>query len=292
MISVNATNKVSTLCNTQAFAWEKQFSATLDMWNDPDARLKATPLEMRTFILDPFDINFPGKVSNGRWVKDTKAKKWRKNQGRMAEATGRLLFTFGATQASCSGTAVRDYSSPDRSLIVTAAHCIYEEQTNTFATNIIFIPNQDDGSDTGISNRNCDDDPYGCWVPEFAVVDSEWASNINDVVHDFGFLVVKNKGAHAGRGGRDLALEDVVNAIDIDWTDKSELEVGQKVFNMGLPGSWSNQLRYAKGNLRIEKNLQFVEGCSLKEGASGGPMPVNPLDPNPVLFSVNSFKSG
>jgi hypothetical protein len=116
--------------------------------------------------------------------------------------------------------------------------------------------------------------------------------NINDVVHDFGFLIVKNKGAHVGRGGRDLALETAVKTVDIDWNNKAALTVDDPVYTMGLPGTWSAELRYAKGSLKQKQNLQFVYGCKLVEGSSGGPMPLNPLDEKPKLFSVNSFKSG
>jgi len=118
------------------------------------------------------------------------------------------------------------------------------------------------------------------------------AQNLNDVVHDFGFLVVKNKGAHVGRGGRDVALEDAVKTVDIDWNNKAAVALDDPVYTMGLPGTWSAELRYAKGTLKQKQSLQFVYGCQLVEGSSGGPMPLNPLDEKPLLFSVNSFKSG
>jgi len=174
-------------------AWEKAFTAVVDKWT-PEMRMKAEPLDARVFS-DPFhgtrrqlygermlygddsltktEKQLRDAIKNNRWVHDIRKKEG--NGTAMAQATGRLIFMFGDRACSCSGSALRNYNSPDRSIIVTAAHCIYDEQAKLFASYILFVPGIDDGG-KGVSNRDCSDDEFGCWVPEFAVVDSEWAS--------------------------------------------------------------------------------------------------------------------
>ena len=73
----------------------------------------------------------------------------------------------------CSGTVVKD-DQDDRSIIMTAAHCVFDDKRKEFATDVIFIPNQAGTTGSG-SDYNCDNDPLGCWATEFGVVDTDWA---------------------------------------------------------------------------------------------------------------------
>jgi hypothetical protein len=98
------------------------------------------------------------------WPKDT-------------DMAGRLYFEMPNHQNKkfwsgyvCSGTSATT-SITDRSIIITAAHCVYDDQYNAFARNVLFIPNQEGGG--AGTDLNCNNDPYGCWAPSFGVVDVE-----------------------------------------------------------------------------------------------------------------------
>ena len=52
---------------------------------------------------------------------------------------GRILFTMGSSDYICSGTVVADGVS-GRSIVLTAAHCVYDDSNKAFATNGWGIP--------------------------------------------------------------------------------------------------------------------------------------------------------
>jgi hypothetical protein len=56
------------------------------------------------------------------------------------KASGRILFQIGTGHYICSGTLVQGPN--DRAVIATAAHCLYDQATNVFASNVLFIPGQ------------------------------------------------------------------------------------------------------------------------------------------------------
>lgn len=63
--------------------------------------------------------------------------------GTVQEAVGRLLFTMPDGDYICSATAVADAAADGRSVVLTAAHCAYDDHNKAFASNALFIPNQD-----------------------------------------------------------------------------------------------------------------------------------------------------
>ena len=74
---------------------------------------------------------------------------------------GEVLFTnqslnadiynwdFGDGNTSMENSPSNDYSTPGRSLVLTAAHCLLNEDPNdeSFVSNYLFIPKQDDVSE-------------------------------------------------------------------------------------------------------------------------------------------------
>jgi len=86
-------------------------------------------------------------------------------------AVGRLFFTInGGAESSCSGTVVGG------NRIVTSAHCVHDYKTGSWATNYMFIPNQDDGG-SDPADRDCNNDPHGCWFPNHALVPQKYDPN-------------------------------------------------------------------------------------------------------------------
>ena len=91
-----------------------------------------------------------------------------------------------------------------------------------FATDFMFIPNQDDGGSDG-SDTNCsNDDVFGCWTPSFAVVDNGWLANSpfpGNIPDDYAYLVVDDVDSHqGGPPGIPEALDQAVPAMDIAWS--------------------------------------------------------------------------
>jgi hypothetical protein len=89
---------------------------------------------------------------------------------------GRLFLTFGASNASCSGTVV---TSRSRDVILTAGHCVAEPVglgSTLFARNVIFVPGYRNG-----------DAPLGSYVGTRGGTPGQWAA-LGDVSFDVGVI--------------------------------------------------------------------------------------------------------
>ena len=95
----------------------------------------------------------------------------------------------GATNYLCSGTLVE--GANDRAIIATAAHCMFDIDTRSFPTHVMFIPGQDDGSDDfEVSDHDCSNDPYGCFYPTISVISSHYEKSqfSGSFEYDYRFL--------------------------------------------------------------------------------------------------------
>ncbi|MCI0436843.1 MAG: hypothetical protein L0271_24870, partial [Gemmatimonadetes bacterium] len=117
----------------------------------------------------------------------------------------------------CSGTAVTD-STTGRSVVLTAAHCIYDDVNKAFARNVLFIPDQAGTSGAG-TDLNCSNDPLGCWTPSFGVVDTDWSTRTfpDNIAWDYAWYVVSDSGAHEGTTVQSEALDVEAGALTISF---------------------------------------------------------------------------
>lgn len=225
-------------------------------------------------------------------------------------ASGRLVFQMPTssqrtawTTYVCSGTAVSDETT-DRSIILTAAHCVYEDDHKGFARNVMFIPNQDQTTGSG-TDYDCDNDPIGCWVPSFGVVHDDWASRVfpSNVPSDYGFYVVDDIGAHLGASSASDALDQSVSALDMSFeplvTDPDDPLYPGPTFTHAFGYSYSGydpDLMYCADTLGADPNdpvnPRWIPACDLQGGASGGPW-LQRFDVDAgrgEVYSVNSFR--
>lgn len=223
--------------------------------------------------------------------------------GNIQQATGKILFEFrGQGDFVCSGTVIMDGSngaSPNtrngRSIIQTAAHCVYNDVLKEFATKAMFIPDQ--ASTKGdSSNTNCDDDKHGCWKLSFGVVSQGWAESQfpENVAYDYAYYVVHDDPAtHAGGYLRGLTgiLDQDVDAVKIDF----DYRVKDFTFALGYSSEHDPNYRYCAMDQSTIYGVSWYENlwldqCGLGAGASGGPW-IADMDENGVgtLFSINSW---
>ncbi|KAL7574527.1 hypothetical protein ACA910_015883 [Epithemia clementina (nom. ined.)] len=213
--------------------------------------------------------------------------------GKINEAAGRLFFSINGSNYVCSASVVNDYGTAGRSLLATAAHCVYDESIDRFANNYLFIPKQDDGG-TDASNRVCSDDYYGCWVPTHAVIDSRWATGTwsSNIPYDYALLVVPDSGAWTS-GSNNLdnqVLDNAVPPVEVDFTNEQGLVSGSWVQFHGYSYNQDPHFRYCRVQANSQTDRWIVPGCMLSGGASGGPCQPN-NDGNGKLYSVVSFSS-
>lgn len=234
-------------------------------------------------------------ITNSEWL----------SGGTVQTAAGRLYFEMpknskwkGPWQGYvCSGTVVTDMYN-DRSIILTAAHCVYDDVNKAFARNVLFIPNQADTTGSG-TDLNCDNDPMGCWVPSFGVVDTEWTARVfpDNIQWDYAHYVVDNLDAHTGVGAWG-ALDSAAGSLAIQFDPVP-------IINDGTDGSASLDFTHALGySYNEDPKLMFcaedmtTEGavnwwlpsCGLSGGSSGGPW-VQPMNESTGIGPVISLNS-
>jgi hypothetical protein len=214
--------------------------------------------------------------------------------GQVLKSSGRILFQMADGWYVCSGTAVTD-SATDRSIVLTAAHCIYDDVAKAFALQAIFIPNQDDG-ESDKTDWNCSNDPYGCWILDHGVVDVNWTNRTfpDNIAWDYGFYVVSDTNAWSitsdYQASGDLALDGTVGTLALDLAAP---DIGVTAHALGYSYDVDPELMYCKEPLATESTYGdfWLGKCDMSGGSSGGPW-VQPMDEatgmGPV-FSVNSW---
>ncbi len=228
-----------------------------------------------------------GTIANAVWSKG----------GAVETATGRLYFSMAGGDWVCSGTTVTNLNpNPAVSLILTAAHCVYDDANKAFATNVMFIPDLA-ASGTATSGTCLGDYVFGCWKPSYGVVSGDWtrATWPSNIPYDYGIYVVSNTGAHAGGGAFTGAL-DALGALPITW-DTDTVTGGMLTDAIGYTYKYDPQLMYCEQGLQAVSGVyggepyvnRWLSACRLGGGSSGGPwMAAMPAGAGPVI-SLNSW---
>ncbi|TDG12873.1 hypothetical protein E2F43_15045 [Seongchinamella unica] len=181
----------------------------------------------------------------------------------------------------------------DRSIILTAAHCVHEGPGGGFAESAIFIPNQA-GTDGSRTDFDCNNDPLGCWVVDFGVVSNDWVANAwpNSIPWDYGFYALGNDSdpQYPGSGLRG-SLDNVTTPMDVSF-DAADATVN--VYTRALGYSYSDDPNFMYcGEPVTDSSYQglLLRNCGLSGGASGGPWSQSTelnLGKGPII-SVNSY---
>jgi hypothetical protein len=228
------------------------------------------------------------------------------NGGAIQTAAGRLYFEMPGnskwkgpwTGYVCSGTVVTD-DTTGRSIIMTAAHCVYDDANKAFARNVLFIPDQADTSGSG-TDLNCNNDPLGCWVPSFGVVDENWTTAVfpDNIAWDYAYYAVTDSGAHAGSAAGSDSLDAAAGSLPVSFLNPN--------VDDGVAGATSIDFTYALGySYNDDPNFMYcaedmttegavnwwLSSCGLSGGSSGGPW-IQPMDTSSgsgPLISVNSW---
>ena len=237
-----------------------------------------------------------GTVTNAHWT----------SGGAVLKAAGRIYFEMPSNAKRngtwwayfCSGTVVNDKVT-GRSVIITAAHCVYDDAHKAFARNVMFIPDQDGTTGSG-TDLNCANDPMGCWIPSSGVVDVNWTTRIfpDNIAWDYAFYVVNDSGAHAqGINWTSDALDTAAGSLPVSFRtvsyDDKRIGAGPD-FTHALGYSYSDDpnLMYCAQDLTTEGAVNWwLPSCELSGGSSGGPwlQPINTSTGSGSIISVNSW---
>jgi V8-like Glu-specific endopeptidase len=109
-----------------------------------------------------------------------------------SKVIGALFFDNGAGSHYCTASVIR---TPKKNMLITAAHCLYNQSTHGWHRHIVFVPRYSAGRR-----------PYGTWPVWLMVADKRWIDGGNPDL-DYGFAAVQ-----VMRGHR---IADMVGANDL-----------------------------------------------------------------------------
>lgn len=179
---------------------------------------------------------------------------------------GRVFFTLGGANYSCSGNAV---SSANRSTVATAGHCL-NEGPGAFATNFIFVPEYKDGVA-----------PYGRWSAKELFTTTQWET-AGDIQYDTGFAVMNPLNGHS--------LTDIVGGSGVSFNAPRGLQYTAYGYPAAKPFT-GERLWSCTGTATNDTNNAFsTQGipCDMTGGSSGGPWFIG-TGSGGLQNSVNSY---
>jgi hypothetical protein len=215
--------------------------------------------------------------------------------GAVTGTTGKVLFALGSSYYVCSASVIDD-TAENRSIILTAGHCVYDnEPGGTFASNWMFIPDYDAApAPLDIEGNFCAATEYGCWTATALTVHNGFAQagGFNDqaVLYDWGFAVV----GEGGHGGTTL-VEEAVGSQGYSFAPES-IDATVTGWAFGYPAQKKfkgNDLIYCSnkidGDPYNDELTYRMNKCQLNGGSSGGPWFKAFSGGTGVLISVNSY---
>ena len=222
--------------------------------------------------------------------------------GAVQSAAGRIFFEMpdsttpsGWAGYVCSGTVVQD-DAENESVILTAAHCVYDDVAKVFARNVLFIPDQ--AATTGVkTDVDCTNDRYGCWAPSYGVVDTDWTTRTfpDNVAWDYAYYVVPTTDAHSGATASSDSLELAVGTLPVQFTAPEAgvaNSTADRTHALGYSYSRDPDFMYCAEDMTTNGTVNwFLPNCGLSGGASGGPwiQPLNTTTGTGPIISVNSW---
>ena len=179
------------------------------------------------------------------------------HSGAVAAAVGKIFFTLGATDYTCSGTLVR---SGRGYVVLTAAHCVTNGR-GQWAVNWTFAPGYADGAE-----------PYGQYTARRFFVSPRWKGPAGSERYDVAFVQVVPARLYGPKARRPKAPAGL--PVKFAASQTAPLEARAYVF--GYPalrpytGLYPNYCAGPAASSATRKGSERI-ACAMTAGDSGGP---------------------
>ena len=240
----------------------------------PERMMEATPFDVLT--VDATDVTTNVDIGDPITVAPTQSPRttafpntggeWT-DGGDIVATAGRVFFTMGGQDASCSGNAV---TSDNGSTVLTAGHCVYYQ--GAWHDNWVFVPGYHNGQS-----------PYGTWTAASTHAIPQWEAT-EDINYDVGAAVVNPLNGEN--------LTDVVGGQGVSFNIDYNLDM----YSFGFPAADpydGETFIYCSGSTIQDPLLSNDHGmsCDMTGGSSGGPWFVDfdEATGTGLQASVNSF---
>lgn len=221
-----------------------------------------------------------GGGSTGSAIPSTSGAAWTAG-GEVAARTGKVFFRMGGSGYVCSGAVVDDGSTSNTtSLILTAAHCVYDESepdgVSGFATDWLFIPDFDAQPNLNTSDCTSAETRFGCWTATALVAHDGFTKaggfTTAATQNDFAFAVV----GPGGKGG-DQQLDATVGGYELSTSVRAKDQLS--AFGYPAAGRYNGtDLTYCSGAVSTDPYNGYTGSddnwrmsCQMTGGSSGGP---------------------
>ena len=233
-----------------------------------------------------------GGDTGGTSFENVKNAQWG-NGGIVQRAAGRIFFVMDGIGYVCSGTLINDGEKlSDRSIILTAAHCVYDDVRKAFAESAIFIPNQA-ATTASRTDADCSNDPEGCWVADFGVVSVDWTTAVfpNNIPWDYAYYALGTNADpnYFSNDGHPDPADSVVEPMEVSFATAP-----LATYTRALGYSYSDDPNFMYCGEPVTGSSYdglLLRNCALSGGSSGGPWSQSEdadLGLGPVI-SVNSY---
>ena len=175
--------------------------------------------------------------------------------GPVVTRSGQVFFSIDGGDYGCSASAIRDDGDTGYSLVLSAAHCVFD---GGFADNWVYVP----AFDRTPNANGCSQTTYGCWGARALVVHQGWVDGFPEA--DYAIAVV-------GPGGKSGTQLDALGTYPLRI---GGVDVGDRVHAFGYPANppYSGlDLTYCVGSAETNVYGDWGLLCDMKGGSSGGP---------------------
>ncbi|MGW0971741.1 trypsin-like serine peptidase [Streptomyces sp. NPDC002516] len=220
-------------------------------------------------------------LPDGRVTKQAAAKV-RGTYHHYAPPVGKMFFSSPQGNMVCSAAVVTDPAHPGKSnLVWTAGHCVHAGKGGGWYRNIAFVPSYNNSAN--LSSRQITDpraksvSPYGIWWADWATTSSQWmtgGAHTGNAASGYDYAVLHVKPEN---GGKSLQ-EQLGSALPV-WFGAPAANKVTSMKVRGYPaeapydGSKMYDCHGATKRFVLASNVpaQFMIGCTMNGGASGGP---------------------
>jgi V8-like Glu-specific endopeptidase len=206
--------------------------------------------------------------------------------GAIAARSGKVFLTLAGVDYVCSGSVIDDGADAAYSLVLTAAHCAYDEAADVFASEWIYVPDFD-----AAPTYDCTTVAYDCWAARALAVHTGWTSEESLTVaalrHDYAVAVV----------GPGLLEGEQVDALGAYPVRIGPVPAGDTADIFGYPAAppfQGDELTHCSGAVTVADDVGgWRMTCDMTGGASGGPWlhgAADPADGSGAVGSVSSYR--
>ena len=179
------------------------------------------------------------------------------HSGAVAAAVGKIFFTLGATNYTCSGTLVR---SERGYVVLTAAHCVTNGR-GQWAVNWTFVPGYADGAE-----------PYGQYAARRFFVSPRWQGPADSERYDVAFVQVAPAAPYGPKARRPRAPA----GLPVTLRRQPDGAAQAQAYVFGYPalppysGLYPNYCAGPAASSATRKGSARI-ACAMTAGDSGGP---------------------